>query len=82
MEIERTLTKLSAKVLKGWNERQSQTELEKAASAAFSEEFDWGPDQDKVGHPPLKLSYINVCRLRWKNMERRPKWMLFFTWIA
>ena len=25
----------------------------------------------KVGHPPLKLSYINVCRLRWKIMERR-----------
>ena len=70
-DIERTLMKLSGNVLKGWNERQEQTPLELAAFAAFSENFDWGPDQDKVGHPPLKLSYINVCRLRWKIMERR-----------
>ena len=48
VKIERTLTKLSAHVMKGWNERQVQTELEKAASAAFSEVFDWGPDQDMV----------------------------------
>ena len=59
-DIERTLMELAGSVVAEWNERQAQTPLELAAFAAFSSDFNWGRDKNKVGHHPLELSYINV----------------------
>ena len=38
--------------------RQYQTSLEVAAFAAFTEEFDWGRDTGKVGHPELSSIHV------------------------
>ena len=56
------------------DESAAQSGDESAAHHPKRLRGDDSPEMDgnkKVGHPPLKLSYINVCRLRWKIMERR-----------
>jgi hypothetical protein len=42
--VEETLGDLAKTIKEKWDERQKQTDLEKASYAVFAEKFDWGED--------------------------------------
>jgi hypothetical protein len=46
--VEEELQELARDIVETWLERQQQTSMEKAASAAFAAKFDWGDDRARV----------------------------------
>ena len=57
-DVEEQLQELANSLMEQWDLRQQQTSLEVAAFAAFTEEFDWGRDTGKVGHPELSSIHV------------------------
>ena len=64
--VEETLGDLAKTIKETWDERQQQTNLEKASYAVFAEKFDWGEDTMKVtqGGEQTHVCIENAIKMR------------------
>ena len=63
--VEETLGDLAKTIKQAWDERQQQTDLEKASYAVFAEKFDWGEDTVKItqGGEQTHVSIENAIKM-------------------